>query len=324
MLIVGDDNETRSFPIVNMAVIAACTFIALWTFGSGVDAESVIKTNGCVPARFFSHQNMTEYLTIISSTFLHGGYLHLIGNMWYLHIFGDNIEDHFGHFNYACFYITCGIVAGLAQMAADPTSWLPCIGASGAIAGVLGAYLVLYPHARVKTWWGDDSIFFAFRSYMIPAWVAIGGWFVLQYFCMSIKIPGIGWHAHIFGFLTGIAIVAIYRLCGEKCADNDSHAHQGYGHVLRGSGHLPESASMTKVAVILVLTGALTTCGAYYMNQQSAAQTPAVASQPAKVGTHAATQARHKKVRTIQKNKHGKTSDHDRKRATHARASAIS
>ncbi len=321
MLIVGDDNETRSFPIVNISVIAICTLITVWTFGSGVDAENILKVNGCVPARFFSHQNMTEYLTIISSTFLHGGYIHLIGNMWYLYIFGDNIEDHFGHFNYACFYMTCGIVAGLAQMGSEPTSMIPCVGASGAIAGVLGAYLVLYPHARVKTWWGDDSLLFAFRSFMIPAWVAIGGWFALQYICMNAKIPGIGWHAHIFGFLTGIAIVAIYRMFGEKCADNDSLSHQGYAHVMRGSAHLQEAASWTKVAVILLLTGTLTICGVYYLNQRGIGQSPAVAAQPAKIVVPATAAHTSKKTRTTQKTRHGKNID--RRRAVHKHAAAI-
>jgi membrane associated rhomboid family serine protease len=323
MLILGDDNETRSFPIVNISVIAACTLIAIWTFNSGVDAESIVKNYGTVPARFFSHQNLTEYFTIISSTFLHGGYIHLIGNMWYLYIFGDNIEDHFGHFNYFCFYMTCGIVSGLAQMGAEPTSWIPCVGASGAIAGVLGAYLALYPHARVKIWWGDDSLIFAFRTYMVPAWILIGGWFFLQYMCMNAKIPGIGWHAHIFGFLTGIAIVAIYRICGEKCADNDSHAHQGYAHVMGGTGQLQNgSVVMNKVVVVLLLTGALTTCGAYYITHRDTSQTPAVASQPAKAAASAATAQTSKKSRTIQKTKHGKTSD--RRRAHRKHAAAIS
>ncbi|MCC7528864.1 MAG: rhomboid family intramembrane serine protease [Candidatus Melainabacteria bacterium] len=321
MLIVGDDNETRSLPFVNISVIAACTLIAVWTFSNAVDAESVIKNYGSVPVRFFTHQNMAEYFTIISSTFLHGSYLHLIGNMWYLYIFGDNIEDHFGHFNYFCFYMTCGIVSGLAQMGAEPTSWIPSVGASGAIAGVLGAYLVLYPHAKVKTWWGDDSLIFAFRSYMMPAWIIIGGWFVLQYICMNAKIPGIGWHAHIFGFLTGMAVVFIYRMCGEKCADNDSHAHYGYAHVPAGSAHLQNtSAAMTKVVVVLLLTGALTVCGAYYLNHRDTSQSPAVASQPKKVRTTAAQTS--KKTRPIQKTRHSKTID--RRHANHKRSAAIS
>lgn len=323
MLIVGDDNETRSFPIVNVSVIAACSLIAIWTFCGGVDAEGVIKNYGTVPARFFTHQNMTEYFTIISSTFIHGGFLHLIGNMWYLYIFGDNIEDHFGHFNYFCFYMTCGIVAGLAQMGAEPTSWIPCVGASGAIAGVLGAYLVLYPHAKVKTWWGDDSLIFAFRSYMVPAWFIIGGWFVLQYICMNAKIPGIGWHAHIFGFLTGIAIVAIYRMCGEKCADNNSHAHQGYVHLMRGAAQQQNgSVAMTKGVVVVLLAAALTTCGAYYLNHRDDTQSPAIASQSSKAAAPAASAQASKKTRTIPKTRHGKTID--RRRANHKRAAVIS
>jgi hypothetical protein len=151
----------------------------------------------------------------------------------------------------------------------------------------------------------------------------IGGWFVLQYICMNAKIPGIGWHAHIFGFLTGIAIVAIYRMCGEKCTDNDSHAHYGYAHVPGGSAHLQNtSAAMTKVVVVLLLAGALTTCGAYYLNNRATGQSPAVATQSAKVAVPAAAAQTSKKTRPIQKSKHSKTID--RKRATHKRAAAIS
>ncbi len=322
MLIVGDDNETKSFPIVNVSIIAACTLIAVWTLGSSVDTDSFLNIHGCVPARFFGRQNAAEYLTLLSSVFLHGGYLHLIGNMWYLYIFGDNIEDHFGHFNYACFYITCGIVAGLAQMGAEPTSWIPCVGASGAIAGVLGAYLVLYPHARVKTWWGDDSLIFAFRSYMIPAWVVIGAWFFLQYLCMNAKIPSIGWHAHIFGFLTGILIVAVYRMCGENCADNDSHAHQGYAYAVATN---PQQQAINKAVTVVLLFSSFTGCAIYYMNKNANSKAATVAAQTAKIAPTAvkpnvSAQAS-KKIRTMPKSKHGKTID--RKRAAHKRAAAI-
>ncbi len=297
MLIVGDDNETRRFPIVNITVIAICTLITIWTYVS-LNAETVIKMHGCVPARFFSHQNMSEYLTLISSMFLHAGFIHLVGNMWYLYIFGDNIEDHFGHFNYAAFYVTCGIVSGLAQMGSEPGSLLPSVGASGAIAGVLGAYLVLYPHARVKTWWGDDSLFFAFRSYMVPSWIVIGGWFALQYICMNAKIPGIGWHAHIFGFLTGIVIVGVYRICGEKCSDNDSASHMGnFAHYPSSSSTSSSNqthgaaVSIAKPVTVILLSGALVFGGTFYLMERASGKTAAISKATATTAEHPASKA---------------------------------
>ena len=329
MLILGDENDARRFPYVNLFLIISCTLITLVVF-YGMNPEKVLNEYGCVPARYFAHQDWKQLFTLLSSTFLHGGILHLIGNMWYLHIFGDNVEDHFGHINYAVFYLTCGIVSALAQLAGDPSSMIPSVGASGAIAGVLGAYLVLYPHAKVKTWWGDDSVLFAFRSYHIPAWVAIGGWFVLQYICMQLNLPGIGWHAHIFGFITGIVIVAIYKMCGEKCSDNNSSTHGGYtmqsAYAVRRSSLPNQGSSSTNFAkpvLAILLAGALTTCGTFYVlqraNSKSASAQP-IAAQPAKAAhsedSKVSGKNAQKKGHSTQKSRHGKTSDRHRKHSS--------
>jgi hypothetical protein len=148
--------------------------------------------------------------------FLHGGWLHLLGNMLFLYIFGDNVEDRLGHIAYAGFYLFAGVLAGLTQWLASPTSPLPTIGASGAIAGVLGAYFMLYPHARVLT---IVPIFFFLEFLVLPAWVLLGLWFVIQLFQGSLAsaTPGAGgvaWWAHIGGFVVGAAVVYVLRGTG--------------------------------------------------------------------------------------------------------------
>lgn len=329
MLILGDENQSRSFPIVNVSIVIACTLITVMVFG-GMNAESVIKEYGCVPARFLAHQDWAQIFTLLSSTFLHAGLFHLIGNMWFLLIFGDNIEDHFGHFNYAFFYLTCGIVSALVQLAADPGSTIPCVGASGAIAGVMGAYIVLYPHAKVQTYWGGDFLLFAFRTFQIPAWGVLGIWFVMQYISLSLGVPGIGWHAHISGFITGIAIVWLFRMCGEKCSDNNSQNHQG-GHTMQSyaysRGSIPAqgstSLSIAKPMLAILLAGALTTCGTFYLlqraNSKSASAQP-IAAQPAKAAhstdSKVSGKNAQKKGHSTQKSRHGKTSDRHRKHSS--------
>src|SRR5205085_814539 len=147
-------------------------------------------------------------LTLFTSMFLHGGVVHLIGNMWFLVVFGRNIECAFDHVRFAIFYLACGIVGGLCHVASDPNSIIPCLGASGAIAGVLGAYLVIYPLNKVKLWIGLNV-----RMIELPAFVFIGGWFVLQYILGALALSysefrtGIAYWDHIGGFLSGAAIV---------------------------------------------------------------------------------------------------------------------
>ena len=144
------------------------------------------------------------YQTIITSMFLHGGFLHLAGNMLFLWIFGDNIEDEMGHFGFALFYLASGLAAAGLQILADPTSAVPMVGASGAIAGVLGGYLLLYPRAKV-----DVLIIFVifFRIFTIPAWIVLGVWFALQFFNGAANsTDGVAYMAHVGGFAGGLVL----------------------------------------------------------------------------------------------------------------------
>jgi membrane associated rhomboid family serine protease len=163
---------------------------------------------GVVPAQFTP-------ATLVTSMFLHGGWLHVIGNMWYLWIFGDNVEDRLGHGRFIVFYLLCGIAAALGQTAIDPTSTLPTIGASGAIAGVMGAYFVLYPQSRVLT---IVTLLIFWEIIEVPAIVLLGFWFLMQLFSAgaiavtaSTSGGGVAFMAHVVGFVTGIVGVFVFR-----------------------------------------------------------------------------------------------------------------
>jgi membrane associated rhomboid family serine protease len=163
---------------------------------------------GVVPASF-------SVPTLITSMFLHGGWMHVIGNMWYLWIFGDNVEDRVGHGRFIVFYLLCGIAAAMGQIAIDPTSTLPTIGASGAIAGVMGAYFLLYPQSRVLTL---VTIIFFWEIVELPAIVLLGFWFLMQLFSAgaiavtaSTNGGGVAFMAHVVGFLTGLVGVLVFR-----------------------------------------------------------------------------------------------------------------
>jgi len=173
----------------------------------GVSQTALLKT----PIPF--HTPEPVYLTLITSQFLHAGWLHIGGNMLFLYIFGDNVEDRMGHFRFLLFYLFCGIVAALTQVAVAPDSTIPSLGASGAIAGVLAAYLVLFPSARVKT-----IIFIFVTLVTVPAFVLIGLWFLLQFFDGVASLShvqqgmgGVAYFAHVGGFLTGLIITLLVR-----------------------------------------------------------------------------------------------------------------
>jgi len=151
-------------------------------------------------------------LPFLTSMFVHGSWMHVIGNMWFLYIFGDNVEDYLGHFKYLVFYLLSGLIAMTLQVAIYPNSTVPTVGASGAIAGVLGAYFILYPRARVLTW------FFVFLFY-IPAWVMLGYWFVLQFLAGAATLSmanatrdvgGVAVWAHVGGFVAGVVMIKIF------------------------------------------------------------------------------------------------------------------
>lgn len=206
MIPISDDNPTRSRPYVTYALIAlniAAFLVESLALRLHGDAY-VISGYGLVPTRIAADP-AGELFTVFSSMFMHGGFMHLASNMLFLWIFGDNVEDAIGRVRYIVFYLLCGICAAAAQVLTDPTSPAAMIGASGAIAGVLGAYLVLYPRAPV-------TVFVFFFLIALPAWVVIGGWFALQVWAapalgMESSAGGVAVYAHIGGFLAGVLAI---------------------------------------------------------------------------------------------------------------------
>ena len=201
-----DTARTRKFPLVNLTLIVANILAFLYELQLGPDTlDKFIFTWGLIPAHLMSDPN-NMWNTIYSSMFLHGGWFHIINNMWVLFIFGDNVEARMGGFRYLIFYLLSGTAAGLLQTYILPTSQVPMIGASGAIAGVLGAYLVLYPRSRVAS---IVPIFFIFTIVEIPAFIYLIFWFLSQLSSGWLAIQGasgsgIAWWAHIGGFVFGL------------------------------------------------------------------------------------------------------------------------
>lgn len=214
-----DDAPRWRFPWVNTLLIGLNIVVFLYELqlpARYLD-RVVFPTLGLVPYRidlFFQGTPVALSAVIVpifTSMFLHGGWWHLIGNMWMLYLFGDNVEDLFGHGRYLLFYFACGIVAAFTQVVANPHSLVPTIGASGAIAGVLGAYFLRYPRARVLTL---VFLFIFFTFWELPAWVILGFWFLLQFLSGATALAqaasgGVAWFAHVGGFIAGMILVAL-------------------------------------------------------------------------------------------------------------------
>ncbi len=220
MFPIRDDQPRYSTPFVNGFLIALN--ILVYLFQASLDPRSYelfARQFGMVPSHlsaFLAGSPKYPLAAIVipffTSMFLHAGWLHVLGNMWFLFIFGDNIEDYLGHFNYLLFYVLSGLFAMATQVAMYPHSNLPTVGASGAIAGVLGAYFILYPRARVLTW------FFVFVFY-VPAWIILGYWFVLQFLAGAVTLSvaqggrdvgGVAVWAHVGGFVAGLVMVKLF------------------------------------------------------------------------------------------------------------------
>ena len=224
MIPLHDDNPTSTVPFITIALIVACTLAFLWELSLGERAlEAAIFSLGVTPATLVGSgrlppemQIVPPWATLLTSMFLHGGWMHLIGNMLYLWIFGNNIEDSMGHGRFVVFYVLCGIAAALAQAIPNPGSTVPMIGASGAISGVLGAYLLLFPHARVLV---VIPLGFFLHSVRLPALLVLGFWFVLQ-LINSALAPGDGggvaWGAHIGGFVAGLVLIPFFKRRGVR------------------------------------------------------------------------------------------------------------
>jgi membrane associated rhomboid family serine protease len=205
-----DDNPRVLFPFVTFGIIILNVLVFLGQFWiSGNDPEigrSLVYMYGFVPAEF-------NPLTIFTSMFMHGGFAHIIGNMWFLYIFGDNVESILGHVKYFMFYLACGIGAALAQFFVEPASQVPMIGASGAVAGVLGAYMIRFPKARVHVL---AVIIIFITTFVVPAQIVLGLWFLMQLSggLGSLGVDttgGVAWFAHIGGFIIGVTSLKYFQ-----------------------------------------------------------------------------------------------------------------
>lgn len=212
MLPLYDTIPSRRWPLVNWLLILLNVLVFLFESALG-DAmlNRFIFTWGLVPARFFRSPTLA-WPTLFSSMFLHGGWFHLLSNMWILFIFGDNVEDRLGHMRYLVFYLLSGLAAGLLQAFLMPFSRVPMVGASGAIAGILGAYMVLFPHSRIVSL---IPFFFFITTAEIPAVIYLGLWFLSQLYSGlfslgSAQVSGIAWWAHIGGFVFGLLMVGVF------------------------------------------------------------------------------------------------------------------
>jgi membrane associated rhomboid family serine protease len=218
MIPLHDDNPTRIFPAVTVALIALCSLVFLWQLASP-SAEVTVLRFGLIPAVLFGGASLPAELeplpgalTLLTSLFLHGGWMHLIGNMLFLWIFGNNVEDAMGHLRFIAFYLICGVAASLSHAALIPASTTPMIGASGAIAGTLGAYLLLHPRSRVLV-----LVFLGIfvTTMRLPAMVVIGIWIGLQVLNAALDAGGgIAWWAHVGGFVAGMVLLPVFRQPG--------------------------------------------------------------------------------------------------------------
>ena len=247
MIPIRDNILSRTTPLVNNFIILACVLVFAMQIAAehahpGRRGSDMVERFGMIPERVLHPQrrivikeerpvmtpfgvelyetkrrlpspSFNPWLTLLTCLFLHGGWLHIIGNMWFLYIFGDNVEDRFGHGKYLLFYLLCGLAGSLAHLIANAGSTAPTIGASGAIAGVMGAYFILYPHAKVLTL---VPIFIFLTMIDVPAPLFLGIWFLLQFLqglvpSTGAETGGVAWWAHIGGFAAGLALAFLLR-----------------------------------------------------------------------------------------------------------------
>jgi membrane associated rhomboid family serine protease len=217
---LSDENPTQRAPVVTVLIIIANTLFWLYEVARGVTLS--VLDYGVIPRWILHgiadgrinlpngtiatlHQEAPWPLTVFTAMFAHASWMHIIGNMWFLWIFGDNLEDRMGRLRFVAFYLICGIVAAAAQVFATPDSMAPMVGASGAIAGVLGGYIVLYPTARVRCLW---ILIIFITTVRIPAWALLGVWFLSQF--LTPTESGVAWVAHVGGFLAGLLLVRLF------------------------------------------------------------------------------------------------------------------
>ena len=236
MFPLHDSIAPRTFPWVTYTIIGLCAAAFAAQFAFGPNDNRIVERFGMIPARVLANEiqerdltiqraevvqtphgmqqelveqpmppaGLSDWMTLITCMFLHGGFMHFAGNMWFLHIFGDNVEDRFGHFLYTVMYLCAGVIAGLAHLVSNPGSTVPTIGASGAIAGIMGAYIWLYPRSMVETL---IPLPFIFTTISVPAPVFLGIWFAMQVFqgaSSDATGGGVAWWAHVGGFVAGL------------------------------------------------------------------------------------------------------------------------
>lgn len=219
MIPLRDSNPSGSIPVVTLALIALNCLVWFYEVSLGERAQGFIVEYGLIPLRFVKFYQYQGGLTdnavvpLFASIFMHGGWLHIIGNMWFLWIFGDNVEDRLGHFKFLLFYLLCGIGASLIHVVFNAGSRVPTVGASGAISGVLGAYLISYPHARVTTLL---IIIILIRIVELPAFLFLIFWFVFQFVSGPADLAahhdtgGVAYWAHMGGFVVGIVLLWLF------------------------------------------------------------------------------------------------------------------
>jgi hypothetical protein len=226
MFPLRDSIPSSRAPLVTVTMIVACAAVFVYQLSLGRHLEAFLHAAAFVPARLFHPEVygagvLYNAQTVLFSIFMHGGWFHLIGNMWFLWVFGDNVEDCLGHLRFLLFYLFCGVAAALGQALVAPSSTVPMVGASGAIAGVLGAYLVWYPWSRIRTF---IFLGFFFTMAELPAPVFLVLWFVVQFFSGTLSLAtagaaagGVAWFAHIGGFVAGLALAVWLRGSGRAC-----------------------------------------------------------------------------------------------------------
>lgn len=233
MIPISDDRTSRLTPIFTWMIVVACVAVYIWEERLGFDLSDAFNAFGFIPKTLMSPQyeptdeapHLSATATIVTSMFLHGGVWHLIGNMIYLLIFGNAIEDAMGHARFALFYLLSGVAAAMTMAFMDPASTIPMVGASGAISGVLGAYMLIYPKAKVTVIVPIGIIFYPFR--IAAVWV-VGAWFAMQLLSAATSTPdspGVAWWAHIGGFLAGMALTPFLK--SAKVGYFGPHAPKG-------------------------------------------------------------------------------------------------
>jgi membrane associated rhomboid family serine protease len=205
-----DSTRSNSFPIVTVLIIAFNLLVFMLELSAGSYMNNLVYIFGMVPANINNAIAITDYYPFISSLFLHGSWAHVIGNMWILWLFGDNVEDHMGKGKFFLFYILCGVIAGLAHYYTNPLSDIPVVGASGAVAGVMGAYFRMFKHAKILTYIPPIFLF------SLPAWIYLGFWALSQLYYGTVDLlwsPSFGqiaFWAHVGGFLAGMILYKLF------------------------------------------------------------------------------------------------------------------